>query len=170
MRHLRIGLLATAFAGLVFAGMVQAHDLDRHGGWRGEKARYGHEVHERRAHSRGDSRYQYYLDTRQARQHRRIEDGWRSGELTRKELKRLRKNQRQIAHLERKFSADGHYSRRERQTLREALDEASGRIYRKKHNDRYRTVRHQDRGHDGWGEMFGLWSDGVGFVWYDLDS
>lgn len=170
MKHLGIGLLVTVTVGLGFVGAAQAHDFGRDGGRHGAELHQGHKAYKQRAHSRGGSRYQHYLDRRQARQQHRIEEGWRSGELTRKEMKRLRKNQRRIAHLERKFKADGYLSRRERQALRGALDEASAGIHRKKHNDRYRVARHRDREEKERAEVFGLWSDGLGFVWYDLDS
>ena len=170
MRYLRIGLLATVMMGVGFAGVAQAHDFEWNEGWHGAKTHQGHRASKRHAHSRGDHGYRHYLDKRQARQHRRIEQGWQSGELTRKEVKRLRKHQRRLEQLERKFASDGHFSRRERRAMTEALDEASARIYRKKHNDRYRVARHRDRHDDNRGEMFGWWTDGVGFVWIDLDS
>ena len=170
MTHLRNGLLATVIVGLGFVGTAQAHDRDRGDGWRDVEVHYGQKAHKHRARSHGDGRYQRYVDRRQVRQQRRIDEGWRSGELTRKELKRLRKNQRRINHLERKFAADGYYSRHERKAMRKALDKASARIYGKKHNDRYRVTRYRDRGTGSRAEVFGLWSDDVGFVWYDLES
>jgi hypothetical protein len=81
-----------------------------------------------------NNRFEQRLD----RQHWRIKQGIRSGELTRKEVKRLRKQQRQIAKAERRFSRDGYLDPRERRHLRRKLDDASDRIYRLKHNDRYR--------------------------------
>ena len=85
----------------------------------------------------------------------------RSGELTRKEAKRLRKQHRHIARLERKFSKDGFLSRHERRKLRRELDAASDRIYRLKHNDRYRGghvppySHHERYGYlDGWSVDF----------------
>ena len=72
------------------------------------------------------------------RQHRRLEQGIRSGELTRKEVKRLRKQLRHIAKLERRYTRDGYLDRHERRKLRHKLNVASNRIYRLKHNDRYR--------------------------------
>ncbi len=168
MKRLSRGLLATVMMTVGLVGVAQAHDRDR--GWRGVEQDQRRHVNRHRVHADVDSKYQDYVDRRQARQHLRIEDGWRTGELTRKEVKRLRKNQRRIARLERKFTDDGYYSRRERQILRGELDDASARIYRKKHNDRCRVARHRERVGDFGGELFGLWSDGVGFVWYDSDS
>ena len=76
------------------------------------------------------------VDRRVSRQHARIRDGWRNGDLTRKELKRLRKDQRKIARMDRRFGRDGHYTKRERRKLNKALDRASHRVYRAKHNRR----------------------------------
>lgn len=95
-----------------------------------------------RAHGHADGGPQHRYDYRQERQHDRIRHGIRSGELTRKEAKRLLKQQRHIAKLERRFERDGHLDRHERRTLRRKLDSASQRIYRLKHNDRYRDRRH----------------------------
>ena len=113
-----------------------------------------------RDHGYHDNRFEQRLD----RQHLRIKQGVRSGELTRKEAKRLRKQHRRIVRLERKFSRDGHLSRQERRTLRQKLDAASDRIYRLKHNDRYRheqVARHTyDERYgqlDGWLIGFNLW-------------
>lgn len=118
-----------------------------------------------------DNRFEQRLD----RQHGRIKQGIRSGELTRKEAKRLRKQHRHIAKLERHFSRDGHLDRYERRTLRRELDDADARIARLKHNDRYRGHKHRhgdrDDGHrhhghahdagryhdDGWSVKFSLW-------------
>ena len=106
------------------------------------------------------NRFEQRLD----RQHLRIKQGVRSGELTRKEAKRLRKQHRRIARLENKFWNDGHLTRHERRTLRRKLDAASDRIYRLKHNDRYRGDKvapytYGDRyGYlDGWSIGISLW-------------
>ncbi len=84
------------------------------------------------------------FERRLDRQHVRIEHGVRTGALTPKEAKRLRKQQRHIAKLERRFERDGHLDRYERRTLRSELDLASKRIYRLKHNDKFRG-RHGGR-------------------------
>lgn len=85
------------------------------------------------------------VDRRQARQTDRIRDGRHSGELTRRELDRLRQDQRLISRLERRFEADGRYTRGERRTLERALDRSSQRISRAKNNER---TRYSD-GHPG---------------------
>ena len=109
---------------------------------------------------RGYNRLEQRLD----RQHWRIKQGVRTGELTTKEAKRLRKQHRHIAKLERAFQRDGRLNRYERKTLRRELNAASDRIYRLKHNDRYRHQRHhesdrQPRYYDdgGWAMVFSLW-------------
>jgi len=110
------------------------------------------------------SRFEQRLD----RQNWRIQQGVRSGELTRKEAKRLRKQHRRIAKLEHRFWRNDHLNRHERRTLRRELNAASDRIYRLKHNGRYRDRHH--RGHHksvryqhhdyydyaGWSERFNL--------------
>ena len=129
-------------------------------------------------HRERDGHYGHHrIEQRMDRQHRRIEHGIRNGELTRREARRLRKEQRHIAKLERKFFRDGHLDGHERRTLRRELDTASDRIYRLKHNDRrrddghhrgYRDKHHHDRhldgyrgrhSDDGWYVVFSLWDE-----------
>jgi len=72
------------------------------------------------------------------RQHDRIEQGIESGELTRREARRLKRQQRKIRQLADVLYEDHGLSRRDRRLLREELDRASDRIYRLKHNDKRR--------------------------------
>lgn len=78
------------------------------------------------------------VEKRQDRQQARIRQGLRSGELTRHEARKLRKQQRRVERLERRYAADGKFTKTERRRLVRALDRASDRIYRFKHNDLYR--------------------------------
>lgn len=78
------------------------------------------------------------VDRREARQHVRIAQGVRSGELTRREALRLRAHQMRIRAMERRAKADGVVTLRERRRLNRALDRESRAIYRLKHNGRCR--------------------------------
>lgn len=115
------------------------------------------------AMARGDglNRVERRLD----RQDMRIENGVESGELTRKETKRLRKQHRRIKRLKRDFLRDGRLSRDDRHTLMNKLDRASKRIYRLKHNDRYRKSRQQHYRRDhAWSGDYGRYQkEGVYF-------
>jgi hypothetical protein len=87
----------------------------------------------------------------------RIEQGVRSGELTRKEARTLRREQREIRRMRRDFLSDGRLSKWERRTLAKARKQLSKRVYRLKHNDRrvrygYRPGRQQSRSYP----LFGL--------------
>jgi septal ring factor EnvC (AmiA/AmiB activator) len=64
----------------------------------------------------------------------RIEQGWRSGELTRREYARLRFELRDIERNEQYFMADGRLSRSEWNQLQTRLDNLSREIYRQKHD------------------------------------
>ena len=83
------------------------------------------------------------IDVRQARQAKRIQQGIRSGELTPREVAKLREQQDYIRKLERKAERDGKITWAERQRLRAALDAASRSIYKEKHDaqDRDRVGR-----------------------------
>lgn len=99
------------------------------------------------------------FDHRLDRQDMRIENGIESGELTRKEARRLRKQQRRIARLKRDFRRDGHLTRKERRTLKNELSRASKRIYRLKHNDRYRKSRHRHHRKHRWPDNHGRYAN-----------
>ncbi len=79
------------------------------------------------------------IDRREVRQHQRIRQGVRSGELTRGEHARLAAGQRHVHRMERRAKADGVVTPRERRRITHAQNVQSRRIYRLKHNDRTRT-------------------------------
>lgn len=101
-------------------------------------------------HRAGPQKFQHRIDRRQATQRARIKQGWRSGDLNRKQVARLRKDQRKIGKLERRFGADGHYNRYERRIIRHKLDRASKRIWRmrgKHHRPRAGYRKHRRFAH-----------------------
>ena len=71
---------------------------------------------------------------RQARQGARIQQGVRSGELTRGEARGLRQDQREVRQLRRDARSDGSVTREERGAVRDAQNEASKNIYQEKHD------------------------------------
>lgn len=73
-------------------------------------------------------------DVRQDRQAERIAQGVSSGELTKKETKRLINQQRSIARTEKRFKSDGIYTRKERAIVEAKQDKASAAIYAQKHD------------------------------------
>ena len=87
---------------------------------------------------------------RDHRQTQRIRQGVRSGEITRPEVRRLKKEQRRIDSAYHRISADGHVNWRERQRLDKMQDRASRHIYRAKHNPvrrRYAVVHNHTVNH-----------------------
>jgi septal ring factor EnvC (AmiA/AmiB activator) len=109
------------------------------------------------------------IDARLERQQARIEQGVSSGELTRKETKYLKREQRRLHKKVRKFSRDGRLSSKERRKLTAGLDRASDNIYSFKHNessrprarDNRRHSKHKaywrDRDNHSWSYELGLW-------------
>lgn len=75
-------------------------------------------------------------DVRQHRQHVRIHDGVRRGELTRFEARKLRHGQMRIHRMERRMKSDASLSMRERIRLERMQDRQSRRIHRLRHNNR----------------------------------
>ncbi|GAB4166516.1 MAG: hypothetical protein Fur0039_03430 [Rhodocyclaceae bacterium] len=78
------------------------------------------------------------VNARQHHQQQRIEQGWRSGELTRGEARRLEGEQRRIRREERAYRADGVLSPGERRDLNQDLNRASRHIYNEKHDAQIR--------------------------------
>ena len=76
------------------------------------------------------------VDRRLSNQKSRIREGWKSGELSRGEFRQLRKDQKKITRMDRRFGSDGRYTKTERRRLNKALDRTSKRVRRAKNNDR----------------------------------
>lgn len=79
------------------------------------------------------------LDERQDNQNARIKQGVKSGELTKKEARKLAKGQKQLREMERKAKADGTVTKKERAHLQHKANVESGKIYRNKHDDQDRN-------------------------------
>ncbi|HEY8461084.1 MAG TPA: hypothetical protein VIM99_11925 [Blastocatellia bacterium] len=81
------------------------------------------------------------INERQRNQRERIRQGVRSGELTRVEAARLRRQQARIGLMEaRARRSGGEFTLRERARIQRQLNRSSRAIYRQKHDrqDRYR--------------------------------
>jgi hypothetical protein len=76
------------------------------------------------------------IEAREKAQKERIKEGVKSGELTRRETRRLAVEQKKIRNDEAK--ADGKVTPRERARLNKELNRASGDIYRQKHDKQKR--------------------------------
>src|SRR5664279_5424621 len=74
------------------------------------------------------------VNARQHKQHARIAQGVKSGELTRGEAKDLRGDQRGIRQEERAYKSDGKLTKDERQELHQDQNAASKEIYQEKHD------------------------------------
>ena len=89
------------------------------------------------AYARHDGR-DAAVNERQHRLEQRIERGWRSGDLTRREYRRLNYELREIDSAERYFMSDGHLTRRERGELYARLDALSRDIFRERRDGEVR--------------------------------
>lgn len=72
-------------------------------------------------------------------QHQRIQQGVRSGELTRAEAVNLRTDQKEIRQEVKEAKADGVVTPDERKEVRQDQRQESRKIFRKKHNNRDRN-------------------------------
>lgn len=82
------------------------------------------------------------INARQHHQQQRIGQGFRSGELTRGETRRLAGEQRHIRREERRYMSDGRLSRGERADLRHDQNRAGRHIYNEKHDGQRRQDWH----------------------------
>ena len=78
------------------------------------------------------------INQRERHQQRRIADGVRDGELTRKEVRKLEKQQAKIHRDEAKAKADGEFTPNERGKIQREQDKASQQIYKEKHDNQTR--------------------------------
>jgi hypothetical protein len=74
------------------------------------------------------------IDRREQHQQTRIRRGVRSGQLNRREARRLERQQARTARQEAAARADGRVTARERRHLRHRENRTSRRIYRQKHD------------------------------------
>ena len=74
------------------------------------------------------------INQTQKQQQIRIRQGVKSGELTRRETRKLEHQQKAIQHDKRIAKADGVVTPNERKQIRREQNRASKNIYRKKHN------------------------------------
>lgn len=83
------------------------------------------------------------INQRQANLERRIDQGVRSGELTRVEAARVRDQFRDLARLEARYRRSGHgLDMRERRDLDMRFDRLSQRVYAEKHDRQDRPHRY----------------------------
>jgi len=124
----------TAVAGHSFAVHINDRDLDGH----------YRSTDNRRYDVGSSSNYRWHwndrgverIEKRLRRQRRRIRMGWHNGELTPREMRKLRRQQGRIHEFKWQAMRDGWLSRYEVHELERMLDRASDRIYRFKHNSR----------------------------------
>ena len=76
---------------------------------------------------------------RQVNQQKRIHQGVKSGEITKKEFKHLEREQARLQKSKKRAFSDGKLTGREKLMLEHRQDKASRHIYRAKHNDRDRN-------------------------------
>jgi hypothetical protein len=74
------------------------------------------------------------IDQRQENQEKRIEQGIKSGELTKKEAARLEKGQAHVQKMENKAMADGKMTKKEKAHIEHAQNKQSKKIHREKHD------------------------------------
>jgi hypothetical protein len=78
------------------------------------------------------------VNARQHNQEHRINNGVKSGELTRNETRHVRNDERRIRSEKRIAKASGHVTHKQRTMLRHQENRTSRTIYRDKHNNKVR--------------------------------
>lgn len=80
------------------------------------------------------------IDKRQANQEKRIDQGVASGQLTKREARRLEREQNAVNRAENRAKADGTVTAQERRQLHRAQNHASRDIARQKHDRQQRAA------------------------------
>jgi hypothetical protein len=80
------------------------------------------------------------VNARQHNQRARVQQGVRSGELTRRETRQVAEGQRDIRQLERAYKSDGTLTGAERRDLHHEQNQASREIYQQKHDAQERPA------------------------------
>ena len=75
---------------------------------------------------------------RQINQQKRIKQGIKSGELSKRETLRLQKQQASVQRTKKRAKADGVVTKKERARIHHKQNKTSKNIYRAKHNNRNR--------------------------------
>ncbi|MGH9426525.1 MAG: hypothetical protein ACRD2L_09515 [Terriglobia bacterium] len=78
------------------------------------------------------------INERERRQQKRIGDGVKDGELTRKEARKLERQQAKIHAAEAKAKSDGEFTAKERARIQKKQNKASRQIYKEKHDKQTR--------------------------------
>ncbi|HKY02693.1 MAG TPA: hypothetical protein VJM53_09100 [Burkholderiales bacterium] len=113
---------------------------------------YGHGDHGDYRHreyygNRSEQRQRiHWVNVEQERQHDRLIQGLRSGELTPREADRLRDEQARIREMERRYLADGYFNYREFANMQDALRDSSRHILAEKSDRQDRDYRYYGRG------------------------
>lgn len=94
-------------------------------------------------------RYADQIDRREANQEYRIQQGVRSGELTRREYLSLEAEQARIRQLEARAKRDGHITAYEAREIRAAQNAASRHIEHEKHDSERAGTRYGQNGNSG---------------------
>jgi hypothetical protein len=87
------------------------------------------------------------IDAHQQQIEQRIQQGWRSGELTTDEYRVLQREVRLVKRDEQAMLRDGFLSPRERHYLHARLDDLSRDVYRQKHDGDTRGRSYNDHSH-----------------------
>lgn len=89
-------------------------------------------------HARAEEGEADKSDQRQENQEKRIEQGVQSGELSKREAYRLKKQQKRIGNAEAKMEGDGKLTKEEAYKLNKMQNHASKAIKRQKHDRKRR--------------------------------
>ena len=113
-----------------YCGHNTRHQQNNHSSWNTNNSWNSNKHDRRNAMRRAIQR----IHKRQNNQARRINRGIDNGQLVRREVRTLRKEQRRISERLRHFQYDGRLNRHERNKINNMLDVASNHIRNKRHN------------------------------------
>lgn len=143
MKRLNFYIAVILSGTLMISSAAQAHGRDSY-------HKYGH--HHTGAHNYPPSHgvhntytphFENRVERRQDNQWERIRNGVNRGLVSPNETRHLMRDQKRLAHMERRFERDGYYSDYEKYRMERAFDKASDRIWHMKHYEHPRHSWHQ---------------------------
>jgi len=116
--------------------------------WVGHASGWGNYNHEKHHHRHDSSSFWLDVEERRYKQHMRVDRGMENGQLTRREIRKLAREQKYVARQIKHFKRHRHMSYANKKSIMRHLDHYSEQIAHLKHNDRY--VRKDSHNHQSY--------------------
>lgn len=136
--------------------------------WVGYASGRGHNHHDKHYHQRHDrSSFWQDVEARKHKQHMRVDRGMENGQLTRKEIRKLEREQKHVDRQIKHFRHHRYMSHANKKSVMRHLDHYSEQIAHLKHNDHY--VRKDRHNHQSYNHNKSYYRNDRGLSWASND-